>query len=88
MRAAYYEAFGGPENLQIGERPDPEPDAGFMLVRTRAAGVGIWDVGMMRGRGGQGSLPRIPGCEVAAGVVQSLPGGSEYGDGTITCAQP
>ena len=27
MRAAYYEAFGGPENLQIGERPDPAPDA-------------------------------------------------------------
>jgi hypothetical protein len=27
MRAAYYEAFGGPENVQIGERPDPVHDA-------------------------------------------------------------
>ena len=42
MRAAYYAVFGGPENLQIGERPDPVPDSGQMLVRTCAAGVGIW----------------------------------------------
>ncbi len=79
MRAAYYEAFGGPENLQIGERPDPVPDAGHMLVRTRAAGVGIWDVGMMHGRGGQGSLPRIPGCEVA-GTVEVAADGFSAGD--------
>ena len=79
MRAAYYEAFGGPENLQTGERPDPAPDAGRMLVRTRAAGVGIWDVGMMRGTGGQGSLPRIPGCEVA-GTVEVAAGGFSAGD--------
>ena len=68
MRAAYYEAFGGPENLQIGERPDPVPDTGHMIVRVRAAAVGIWDVGMMSGRSGQGPLPRIPGCEVAGTV--------------------
>ena len=47
MRAAYYDAFGGPENVRIGERPDPVPDAQHMLVRTRAAGVGIWDVGIL-----------------------------------------
>jgi NADPH:quinone reductase len=79
MRAAYYEAFGGPENLQIGERPDPVPDFGHMLVRTRAAGVGIWDVGMMSGGGGQGSLPRIPGCEVA-GTVEVAADGFSAGD--------
>ena len=79
MRAAYYEAFGGPENLQTGERPDPAPDAGRMLVRTRAAGAGIWDVGMMRGTGGQGSLPRIPGCEVA-GTVEVAAAGFSAGD--------
>jgi NADPH:quinone reductase-like Zn-dependent oxidoreductase len=79
VRAAYYEAFGGPENLQIGERPDPVPDAGQVLVRTCAAGVGIWDVGMMRGRVGQASLPRIPGCEVA-GIVEVAAGGFSAGD--------
>jgi NADPH:quinone reductase len=79
MRAAYYETFGGPENLQVGERPDPVPDAGQMLVRTHAAGVGIWDVGMMRGGRGQAPLPRIPGCEVA-GTVDVAAGGFSAGD--------
>jgi NADPH2:quinone reductase len=79
MRAAYYEAFGGPENLKIGERPDPAPEAGQMLVRTHAAGVGIWDVGMMSGGGGQASLPRIPGCEVA-GTVEVAAGGFRAGE--------
>jgi NADPH2:quinone reductase len=39
MRAAYYEAFGGPENLQIGERPDPVPEVDQMLVRIHSAGT-------------------------------------------------
>ena len=38
MRAAYYEAVGGPGNVQIGERPGPTPDADHTLVRTHAAG--------------------------------------------------
>ena len=79
MRAAYYEAFGGPENLKIGEHPAPVPDAGQMLVRTHAAGVGIWDVGMMGGGRGQGQLPRIPGCEVA-GTVEAAAGEFSPGD--------
>jgi NADPH:quinone reductase-like Zn-dependent oxidoreductase len=79
MRAAYYEAFGSPENVQIGERPDPAPDAEHMLVRTRAAGVGIWDVAIMGGFLGQMSLPRIPGSEVA-GTVEVAAGGFSAGD--------
>lgn len=50
-----------------------------MLVRTHAAGVGIWDVGMMRVGGGQASLPRIPGCEVA-GTVEVAADGFSAGD--------
>src|SRR5260370_36254018 len=68
MGAAYYEAFGGPENVKIGERPDTVPDADHMLVRTHAAGVGIWDVFMMRRAVGQASLPRIPGSAPAGAV--------------------
>ncbi|MGH7918467.1 MAG: NADP-dependent oxidoreductase [Candidatus Dormibacteraceae bacterium] len=79
MQAAYYEAFGGPENVQIGERPKPSPDADHVLVRTRAAAVGIWDVGIMSGRLGQVPLPRIPGAEVA-GTVEIGAGGFRAGD--------
>jgi NADPH:quinone reductase len=79
MRAAYYDAFGGPENIQIGERPAPVPDAEHMLVRTHAAGVGIWDVGIMSGGFGQVALPRIPGSEVA-GLVEVPAGEFNVGD--------
>ena len=68
MRAVYYQASGGPENLQPGDRPDPVPEAGQMLVRTQAAGVGIWDVKLMARDGGPAPWPRIPGCEVAGTV--------------------
>jgi NADPH2:quinone reductase len=79
MRAAYYEAFGGPENLRVGERPQPEASPGQMLVRIAAAGVGIWDLGMMAGQVGPAPLPRIPGCEVA-GTVEVAAGGFNAGD--------
>lgn len=79
MRAAYYEAFGGPENVQVGQRPEPVLEDGQLLVRTHAAGVGIWDVGIMRGGLGQSSLPRIPGCEVA-GTVEVAAGVFSVGD--------
>jgi NADPH:quinone reductase len=79
MQAAYYEAFGGPGNIQIGERPAPTPDAEHMLVRTHAAGVGIWDVAIMGGLLGEVSLPRIPGAEIA-GTVEVPAGRFSAGD--------
>lgn len=81
MRAAYYKAFGGPENLQIGELPDPVLGADQMLVRIHAAAVGIWDVGMMRsGRGpaAQATPPHIAGSEFAGAVEV---GAGEFGAG-------
>ena len=84
MRAAYYDAFGGPETIRVGERPDPAPDAEHILVRTHAAGVGIWDLGIMAGLFGQVSLPRIPGAEVA-GTVEVAAGGFSAGDG-VSCS--
>jgi NADPH:quinone reductase len=79
MQAAYYEVFGGPENLQLGERPDPAPDAEHILVRTHAAGVGIWDVAIMRGLVGQVPFPRIPGSEIS-GNVEVAAGPFRVGD--------
>jgi NADPH:quinone reductase-like Zn-dependent oxidoreductase len=79
MRAAYYEAFGTPENLQIGERPNPAPDDEHMLVRIHGAGVGIWDVAIMGGFLGEMPLPRIPGAEIA-GIVEVPAGEFKAGD--------
>jgi NADPH2:quinone reductase len=83
MRAVYYEVSGGPENLQFGERPDPVPDAGQLLVRTHAAGVGIWDVKIMARGDGPVSPPRIPGSEIA-GTVEVAAGGFSVGDRIFT----
>ena len=39
MKAVYYEEFGGPEVLQVGERPMPQTAADEILVQIAAAGV-------------------------------------------------
>ncbi|WP_203778937.1 NADP-dependent oxidoreductase [Paractinoplanes rishiriensis] len=49
MRAALFDHFGPPDVLRIAEVPDPEPQAGEVRVRVRAAGVQPFDVGVRRG---------------------------------------
>src|SRR5438105_15461672 len=68
MKAITVSEFGGPEVLLSGEAPRPEPQAGEVLVRVLAAGVGPWDASLRRG-GWTGPLPYIPGGEFA-GVVE------------------
>ena len=70
---------GGPEVLQIVERPRPVPGEGEILVRVRAAGMNRMDV-LQR----EGNYPLPPdatdvlGVELA-GVVESLgPGASRF----------
>ena len=50
MRAAVFDRFGPPDVLHIADLPDPEPGAGQVRVRVRAAGVQPFDVGVRRGR--------------------------------------
>jgi NADPH:quinone reductase len=72
MRALYYEKFGGPDVLQLGELPQPHPGPGQVLVRVRASGVNPvdwkiregWLQGLMEAR-----FPVIPGLDVAGEVV-------------------
>jgi len=44
MKAIEITQYGGPEVLRLGERPMPEPKAGEVLIRVRAAGVNRPDV--------------------------------------------
>ncbi|MGB4808740.1 MAG: hypothetical protein WBP39_04485, partial [Candidatus Phosphoribacter baldrii] len=39
MRAAVRRAYGGPDQVTIETVPRPEPGAGEVLVRVRAAGL-------------------------------------------------
>jgi putative PIG3 family NAD(P)H quinone oxidoreductase len=68
------------QQIVIEERPDPEPGAGEVLVRVKAAGLNGAD--MMQRRGlypaPLGSPPDIPGLELAGEVAALGPGASRF----------
>jgi NADPH:quinone reductase-like Zn-dependent oxidoreductase len=59
------EAFG-PEHLKKGERPDPEPAPGEVLLSMRAASLNYRDTLMIRG--GYGPRVKVPVIPVSDGV--------------------
>jgi NADPH:quinone reductase-like Zn-dependent oxidoreductase len=75
MRAAVAEELGGTGSVTLGDRPDPLPAAGQVVIRVRAAGVGPWDVGFLGGGFPGVALPFVPGQEVA-GVVAAVGDGA------------
>jgi NADPH:quinone reductase-like Zn-dependent oxidoreductase len=89
MRAAVSRRFGGPEVVMLESVPRPEPKAGEVLVRVKAAGVSVADHRMRsrdlpRGLGALGLVmlgvfrPRHPILGVdAAGVVEAVGAGVE-----------
>jgi NADPH:quinone reductase-like Zn-dependent oxidoreductase len=74
MRALYAAQLGGEhplDNIEIGERPKPEPKAGEVRVRMRAATLNHHDLFTLRGVVGYPiTLPRILGCD-GYGVVDA-----------------
>jgi NADPH2:quinone reductase len=82
MRVGLVPELGGIDSVQLRELPDPTPGAGQALVRIRAVGLGIWDVGLISGGHMRPPLPYIPGNEVA-GVVEAVGDGvdAQPGDG-------
>lgn len=79
MRAIVITRPGGPEVLQLAERPAPRPAAGELLVRVHAAGVNRADLLQRLGRypAPAGAPADIPGLEYAGVVAEA---GSEAGD--------
>ncbi len=62
------------------ERPDPEPGAGEVLVRVRAAGLNGADQLQLKGGypAPPGSPPDIPGLELAGEVAEVGPGAARF----------
>ena len=86
MRAARVLRFGPPSVITVDDVPRPEPGAGQLLVRLRAAGVGNWDALIREGKVELQPLPLVLGSELSgvvealgAGVVGFKPGDEVYG---------
>lgn len=82
MKAAYYEKFGDPDVIEIGQLPAPDPTEKHVIIRIRAAAVGYWDVKQMLGLFGEQTFPVIPGYEVV-GVVIIGSGDLQQGDNVV-----
>jgi NADPH:quinone reductase-like Zn-dependent oxidoreductase len=72
MKAIYYDNHGGPEVLQYGDLPRPEPGTNEVLVQVAAASVNPID---RRLRGGElqeyisRTFPVVPGWDLAGRIV-------------------
>ena len=69
--------------LEVREHPDPEPGAGEVLVRVRAAGLNGADMLQRKGLypAPSGSPQDIPGLELAGEVVARGPGAERFAEG-------
>lgn len=71
MKAARILRFGPPSVITTDDLPRPEPAAGQLLVRVKAAGVGNWDALIREGRVELQPLPLILGAELS-GIVEAI----------------
>ena len=87
MRAIEITEFGGPDVLQLCERPLPQLKSGEILIKVHAAGVNRPDVFQR-----QGNYPvppgasDLPGLEVAGEIVDGDLSGSTFKKGDLVCA--
>src|ERR1700744_39942 len=79
MKAARVLQFGPPSVIENDDLPRPKPDAGQLLVRVKAAGVGPWDALIREGKSGMNQpLPLTLGSDLA-GIVEAIgPGVSGF----------
>lgn len=72
MKAARVLRFGPPSVITMDDLPRPEPAAGQLLVRVKAAGVGPWDALVREGKSKLNqTLPLIPGSDLS-GIVEAV----------------
>lgn len=76
MRAIVIAKPGGPEVLQLQERPNPKPGPGEILVTVRAAGVNYFDTAIRKG-----AVADVPGMEGVGVVTETGEGVEEFAPG-------
>ena len=82
MRAIIVRELGGPEVLTIGERDDPQPKPGEIVVTVTASGVNYMDIYQRSGIGNYKTpTPYTPGGEGAGTVLAVGEGVTEFAVG-------
>jgi NADPH:quinone reductase-like Zn-dependent oxidoreductase len=72
MKAIWITRYGGPDVLEVRSGPDPEPKAGEVRVRVRAAGLNFAEIMARLGLYPDGPKPPCVVGYEAAGVVEAL----------------
>ena len=70
-KAIFIDAFGGPEQLRVGDYEPGNPGPGEALIRQRVMGVNYSDVSNRRGQRVDAKLPLIVGRE-GVGTVEAV----------------
>jgi putative PIG3 family NAD(P)H quinone oxidoreductase len=87
MRVVEISKFGGPEVLTPGERPDPIPLAGEVLIEVTAAGINRPDILQRLGKyPPPPGASDVPGLEVSGTVIAAGNGSGEWAPGDQVCA--
>jgi NADPH:quinone reductase len=84
MKAVYIEKTGGPEVLQFGDRPAPEPQKDEVLVKVAASGVNFTDLNQRSGIN-KIPVPAVLGSEGAGTVERSESSSFKLGDRVAWC---
>ena len=81
MRAVAIPSFGGPEVLEVGEIPTPEPGLGEVRIKVAFATVNPTDIGLRSGNNSallaDKEPPFVPGME-AAGTIDAVGEGTSW----------
>jgi NADPH2:quinone reductase len=88
MKAVIITKPGGPEVLQLQDRPMPEPAPGEVLIKVSAAGVNRPDVAQRKGNypPPAGASADIPGLEIAGVIVATGSVNTRWKIGDKVCA--
>ena len=87
MRAWKCVTWGGPNQLQLGNMPNPEPGEGQVEITVKACGVNFADLLLISGRYTvRPELPFVPGTEVAGRITRVGAGVDSFNIGVKVAA--
>jgi len=89
MRVATFTGFGGANDVEIQDRPDPEPGSGEAVISVKASALNHHDLWILEGASGidEADLPFVAGVDLA-GTVEAVGGATptvEPGDRVVLC---